>query len=695
MNEQTTDTINEIRELFLGSVSTLPEIKSFSTLLQSSRSVRAHFDQAVGVARSDRVRQPCEGRITCAIIGSSGHGKTTIMDEMFPGLSERGWLVTDVTDTTGQSLRISHAEEGSKELREVTVHSWDATQIKGLMKHPEVETQNERDQIQVSYLENGVLVDGSNASFDAADLKEFRFPRRMELVPFTRPFPVPEEKLEDPRFIRGLTVKEPSAVLKTEPLLTMDGRSYDILQLRAVVKAVSLRDSFRQIHRWSGRAENEVARLTFVDTPGLATPGNTKDEVLRHYLERKSSQVVLQLWKDDELDVVIHLVLCGRSSDFAGLWKEIEKECGPAEMADLAERLILAVNGMNIYFTNRDIKAKYEDAAAVERDGDQFVATLEDNILQKMSPRGTIRPARTVFIDSRSIVETVTTTSYADAYGKFRPIMESWVRQGGIGRETLDRLDLLDSFKANIAALADPEDRGQGHLTRELLDLVDHKGPALLLKKHLVKSRLLEGLSGLQELLGSNYDESGNLNREAVREALRSCLAFLDPEDLESIELFSARQLDESIDALLPAGGSVKFGPDWVQESFFAMCARLKSALTEQCERNQVPGDVAGEFFRHFDTQVTDWVERWGYQTAKLVSPEKGFASSRDLIAHCLKLHCREILYQLLMEEGDDENGHGFQQTPEDQKQIQELMASLDRAKDLAHRACAEQGVAS
>ncbi|TGO02971.1 hypothetical protein PN36_15060 [Candidatus Thiomargarita nelsonii] len=50
-----------------------------------------------------------DGKITCAFIGSSGHGKTTIMDEMFPTLSQRKWLVTDVTDTTAQSLRISYA----------------------------------------------------------------------------------------------------------------------------------------------------------------------------------------------------------------------------------------------------------------------------------------------------------------------------------------------------------------------------------------------------------------------------------------------------------------------------------------------------------------------------------------------------------------------------------------------------------
>ena len=691
MNEDVTRGINEIRTLFLESLHRLPEIQSFGALLSSSQGVRNGFQQVVDVSRRPRIADPCVGEVTCAIIGSSGHGKTTVLDEMFPSLSERGWLVTDVTDTTGQSLRI---EQGSGDaLNDVSVRSWTAEQIKGLMQHQEVAEQNERDNVRVTYLENGVAVDGSDATFAPDDLKQFRFPRKMELIPFAGRYQVPSDKAADKRFIRGLTVKEPQAVLRTEPLIESGGRHYDALQLRAVVQDVTLRDPFERLVRWSGRSAEQLEHLTVIDTPGLATPGNTKDEVLRHFLEKKAAHIALELWKNDELDIVIHLVLCGRSSDFAGLWKEIERECGPAEMESLAERLILAVNGVNIYFTNRDIKAKYEDEETLKRDGDQFVATLEDNILQKMSPRGSVAPAKVCFLDSQSIVETLTGTDYGEAYERYRPIMEGWVAPGGAGHETLKRLGMLDAFRDNIDALCDADDRGQGLLTRRLLELIDEKGGALLLRKHVVRSGLLDAIVQTRDLLSGSYDEEGRLNRDAVRAALKSCLAFLDEGDLESIERFCVLRLDEAIEAAVPRGPNARYSDRWTEDAFYAMCERLQSCLLEEAEKGGVPGEVASEFFRHYDARVRVWVDRFGYQDAKLLSPDKGFASSGDLVVHCLKLHCREILYQLLTEEDGDEQAAAIHQSADDREQIQQVMADLSKARDLARRACANHGV--
>ena len=86
--------------------------------------------------------------------------------------------------------------------------------------------------------------------------------------------------------------------------------------------------------------------------------------------------------------------------------------------AILACSMVLAVNGMNIFFTNRDIKQKYDDPETARREGDHFATTLQDNVLQKMSPRGRVRPARVCFLDSRAIVETLTTGDYGAAYEK-------------------------------------------------------------------------------------------------------------------------------------------------------------------------------------------------------------------------------------------------------------------------------------
>ena len=178
------DTINDVRTALLHALEELPQVSSFRSLLRTSPALAAAMEDIGWVASSSHLRTPCEGRLTCAIIGSSGHGKTTILDEMFPRLAERGWLVTDVTDTTAQSLRIEYAPPGSPELDRVVVRSWSGEQIKELMSQSEVEEQNQRDGVRVSYLEDGVEVDGTEAAFAAADRAQFRFPGKLELRPF-------------------------------------------------------------------------------------------------------------------------------------------------------------------------------------------------------------------------------------------------------------------------------------------------------------------------------------------------------------------------------------------------------------------------------------------------------------------------------------------------------------------------------
>jgi len=102
-------TLNEIRDAYRDVTDRLPDIASFRSLLGTSATLPAAVREIIAVMEHPRLRRPCDGRVTVAVVGSSGHGKTTILDEMFPGLSARGWLVTDVTDTTSQSLRIEYA----------------------------------------------------------------------------------------------------------------------------------------------------------------------------------------------------------------------------------------------------------------------------------------------------------------------------------------------------------------------------------------------------------------------------------------------------------------------------------------------------------------------------------------------------------------------------------------------------------
>ncbi|MEW6741940.1 MAG: hypothetical protein AB1486_04195 [Planctomycetota bacterium] len=686
--ENLIDAINEIRDGIARAVALLRESASFRSLLDGSVPLKTALDDLATVLALPRLARPCDGRVTCAIVGSSGHGKTTILDEMFPDLAKRGWLVTDVTDTTAQSLRIEHAAPRSKELSEVLVNSWTLSQLKELTSHPEVVEQNGRDQIGVVYHEDRIEVDGSEAAFPASDLEQFRFPRNVTLRPFSQPFRVTEAQAADPKFIRALTIKEQSAALEPTSVLNVDGESYDSLQLRALVKDVRLRDPFQQLKRWCGAAA-AVEKLVFVDTPGLAVSGSIKDEVLKHVLEKKSHQVVLQLLKDDELDIVVHLVLCGRQTDFATLWKSIERECGPGLMESLAERLILAINGVNVYFTNRDLRRRYLDPAVAAREGDHIATTVEDNILQKMSPHGRLQPARICFLDSKGIVETLTGSSYERAYEGYCLEMAKWASPGGVGYDTLLGLGLDRSFEENAQALADPSDRGQGYLVRQILELVAEKGPIFLIKKYLVRTRLRLASERMRETLLKYYDAEGRVSREGIEEALRSCLQFLDGGDLTTIESFARAELDPRLEAVLH-GASGGGAENWVGAAFRRFCGELRQCIVQHAKPAR---GVAAAFERYFDDLTETWAARWGYDRARLSPPEQGPANTSELLRHCLAVHGREILYQLVAVEGAQGAHPELRQSREDRERVRSAIDELTTACRSALGVCADYGV--
>ncbi len=686
---ETIQSINDVREAFLAALDGIRDVPSFATLTSTSQDLSADFARIGETARKPNVQKPCTGEMTCAIIGSSGHGKTTILDEMFPHLSERGWLETDVTDTTSQALRVRWADPGDPRADEVSVSSWSIEQLKQLMNHETVREQNDKDAIEVTYLENAVIVDGTNTTLDPKDLAEWRYPRRVELEPFAQPYQVPSDKARDQRFIRSLTVKEQSAVMETGPILEHMGRPYDALQLRALVGEVALRDSYDRILGWADGDEDQVRKLSFVDTPGLGVGSVVKDEALRHFLGKKSNQIALELLRNDELDIVLHLVLCGQKSQFDTLWTEIEREWGRAEMEGIAGRLILAINGMNIYFTNPDVRAKYTDPATTEREGDHFAATLEDNILQRMSPRGQMRPARICFLDSKNIVDAF--GDYAEFYGRHRKTMEAWSEPGGPGHDTLQRLGCLESFRDNIDALSDPEDRGQGYLIRQTLDLVAEEGEAILVRKHLVRTGLLKQIGALHELLSRFYDTEGRLNTAAANEALAQCLSFLDKNDLATIERFAESEFDPYIDGIVPAEDD-DAGDDWVPVAFGRTSELVKQAIVD-AGGGKIPQAIWTEFCRVFDRQCEQWARRWGYHDTDLAPPPDCAVGTRDLVVHCLKVHTREILFQLLTRESSSDGGTSLTQDEDDRAQIAAILRSLETAKTAGQRACTTHGV--
>ena len=123
------------------------------------------------------------------------------------------------------------------------------------MRHPEVEEQNKADDIRVHYGDGEIVVDGTEATFPEAERAEFRFPQKLELHPFPTAYDVPTERIGDKQFIRALTVKEQSQVMETKPVLELGGRSWNALQLRAMVKEVRLADTFDRLGELAGDAE--------------------------------------------------------------------------------------------------------------------------------------------------------------------------------------------------------------------------------------------------------------------------------------------------------------------------------------------------------------------------------------------------------------------------------------------------------
>ena len=293
IDPQLAQSVNDVRTGFLEALRLLGQAPSFTSLRGSSDSLRAEFDELQRIAASPRLQQPCAATFTCAVVGSSGDGKTSIMAELFPDLAKRGWLQTDKADTTSQALVVRQAPSGSADLDEVLVDSWSIEQITRLVKAAEDE--NADAQIIARYLPTHVEVDGSEAIFAADDRQNFKFDVRQQLRPLPGPYRLSPQERSDPRLIRTLTVKEESSKVSPGPVLGASGQSFNTLQLRAAVKAICLHDSFQQIVRWSGRPANAVAGLVFVDTPGLNTSGSIKDEVLRNVLGKKNQQIVIEL----------------------------------------------------------------------------------------------------------------------------------------------------------------------------------------------------------------------------------------------------------------------------------------------------------------------------------------------------------------------------------------------------------------
>lgn len=674
-------TINEVRTGYLAVVEDLLTVASFKALLASSQSLKDDWKECRRVAASPRVQTAARVAFSCAFVGSSGHGKTTVLAEMFPDLERRNWLRTDVTDTTSQALIIRHAPPDSNDANRVIVRSWGIDEIRRLVDAAKAE--NARDNVVVRAHEDHIEVDGTDSNFPRDDVRRFKFGLEQELRPIPSELVLTPEQVADPAFINALTTKETSDRIRKAPVLTVGGRAFEPLPLRAAIKEVELREPYSQILRWAGPHAAEAAELVFIDTPGLNVAGTAKDEVLRHVLSKKNQQIIVELIRNDDLDVIIHLVLNGGQSAFSQLWSAVADQCSAEDLADLEDRLVLAINGVNLYFTNDDLMRKWKNPEAAQREGDHFAVTLEDNVLNRISDRGRVRPAKVCFLDSRRIVK-----DYAEAYARHRELLEQWCSPGAVGHETLRRLGLVEALRRNVEPLCDPADRGQGHLVRLVLELLREKGNRLFVRKHLIRNKLLAAIHRLHEALRRNYDDSGTLNFQAIQKSIRQCLAGIDLSDPGSIESFAHKHLDSLVEQVVPALDAVVTKENWVNACFNKFASLCYQAMTHRLRNTS--REMAGLFATYFQERANHWRQAWGYAGARMPPPTRKEPDSAELLRHVLKLHAREMLYQLV---SDQAGGVGhIPQSDQDQETMRHVLATLGRLERQASELCLQHG---
>jgi hypothetical protein len=356
-----------------------------------------------------------------------------------------------------------------------------------------------------------------------------------------------------------------------------------------------------------------------------------------------------------------------------------------------------------------------------KEEGDPFAIILRDNILEKMVPKGRVQPAGVCLVDSIQHVGHGEAGQYRAFSEQHKPTLLGALRPGGAGYETLKQIGLTQIFAENVEALCDPADRGQGFLIRQIVRLIEQKGPAIFLKRYLIFAELRQ----LRELLSRYYDDNGAVRSEAVQETLQQCLSFLyapatagtghhGHSDFAGIEGFVKAHIDPVIDKLpmgeTAAAGAVadlqpplrrfparpkRGGPDprgddpWVGQSFRQACAVLEQAIISQAAVDEA---MAREFVTYFRSRTKDWGSQWGYDSARLSNPLDGAQKTDRLVRHCLKFHCREMLYQLLV--GSEAADHAsLQQSTEEKEKLARLVRDLAEAIDLAEQLLREYAI--
>jgi hypothetical protein len=688
---------DEIKDFsFTGIANKIPEVKDCLDLLEK-------------LAKSERISGEMEPEFVCAFVGNSNSGKSSILEELFPDLAKRGWLPSQVSDTTSQILKIKCASL-SQTPSSATIYPWAFQEISNLvnMAHKKCKLAN----IVIRNNNDSIEIDGSDSTIDQSIKGRYKFGFRQTIKPFHESFAIPTDDANDAKYILHLITKVGPQI---DPLwnITLSNNRYHSLLLRPVVKHVEVYDNFDKISKW---CDNEIGKysknIAFLDTPGLKTGGSENDEILGYVLENKNTQSIIHSLQEDELDVVVCLALIPNQTDaFAALLDSVAQSCNNEEIEDIDTRLIIALNGFHRYCVEPDLVRVREDKDAANREGDPFAITIKSNILSKLNIRKQLNPAAIVFVDAKKYAQSnYQNKAYVDIYREITAKMLKCIIPNESGYRTLEELGLLSTasspkyatiFEENLAHLSDPNDCGVGYLIIQIAKLIKANGPKYYIRKFLRKSGLIEGIQKLRLLLSEYYDGTGKLNSKNISTSVRSCLHyFLVVKNLDIIDIFCAKHLDPRIDAMEFEIDSVN-QITWVKDTFKKLCKIVLDGIISSArlalnkDQRDLASDDMNVFSKYFSGFANRWFKDWGYSRQNIPAPSANDSSSWDMIRHSMKYHAREMIFELASRDPDNQGLENLIQSPEDQKIIKTMMDKLKDASDLAESLFRQHGVKS
>ncbi|MDR1925573.1 MAG: hypothetical protein LBQ66_14465 [Planctomycetaceae bacterium] len=668
------DKIETIRQKFLvlvgifvgNSPEECPE--SLQNLLLNSEELKKIASALGEASNSARVRRVCDGKFTCTFVGSSSQGKTTFLSEMFPDLRDRDWLVCDAKDTTSQSLCIEYSPELNTR---VTAQSYNYPELVNFINLSRDECENNGVALTFDQLNNRILVDGTKMKVSQSDAAKFKFQRKVDLIPFAGNYDVDESSNRD--FIRSLTTKD---AIVTTPIINVNNNAYNALQLRALIKNIQLRSNYKRLLELVDNDEG-IKRINFIDTPGQGTAAAiNKDEIFFYCLGEKSKNIVIQLWRDDELDFIAHFMRCKEQSQFQKLWMEIESQLPAEELRDIEDRLILLMNSARDLCEDTNIKSRYTNPEKFKSGEDQFRLVLKDNALDKMSHKGTLKPAAVCFVDT--FYQYGDADNYADAYNRYRPYMEKWIVPDEIGYKTLEEMELINSFKENIESLCKPEDRGHSFFLKKILELVQKNGSKMLVQKHLKRSHIGLLLQKLSDTISFYYSKNGELTSVAATEALENLRKVLNLINYYSYEKFvdkhfKVEQIRLVVDNFLRENPKLTD----ISELFKILCKNILGIIKRIAKTSSETSEAVTFVEQIMNALYKKNVKLWGYRETTIFEKQQ-IETSKNLIVYTMQLHAKELLQQIFPINRKYTKDTTIHQTDEDKTKVAALIKTID-----------------